>query len=112
MSVAPLSLVASKTPFDSGMRYAKLYWTWFDASCCPSPWCTEQLSCRSLGCILQERVAAAQVVLTSRMLAAVRTRSALKLLTPTACVRPCWAQRARPSTKASLDKACVKKPGQ
>jgi hypothetical protein len=46
------------------------------------------------------------------ILDAVRTRSGLKLLTPTAEVSPALAQSARPRTKASLKKPLVMKPGQ
>ena len=49
---------------------------------------------------------------TLRILAAERTRSGLKLETPTADARPWLAQSARPRTKASFTKPLVMKPGQ
>ena len=54
----------------------------------------------------------AGLVHTSKMLEALRTRSAVKFETPTACVRPCLAHSPSPSTKASLHQPFVTKPGQ
>ena len=43
--------------------------------------------------------------LTVRISAALLTLDALKLETPTACVKPCCAHFAKPLTKASFDHA-------